>query len=139
MTETILQKNEACWACAIRCKRVVEAKEPYEVDPPTAVRIESIGALGSYLAIGDLVAVSTATELCNKYGLDTISTGGTLAFAMECFENNIITLEDTDGIELNFGNADAALKMIVRIAERKGIGDILAEGSEGGRPLWQGR
>ncbi|NLH88648.1 MAG: aldehyde ferredoxin oxidoreductase family protein [Firmicutes bacterium] len=131
MTETILQKNEACWACAIRCKRVVEAKEPYEVDPAYGgPEYESIGALGSYLAIGDLVAVSKATELCNKYGLDTISTGGTLAFAMECFENNIITLEDTDGIELNFGNADAALKMIVRIAERKGIGDILAEGSE---------
>ncbi len=130
MKNTILVKNEACWACAIRCKRVVRADEPYVVDPAYGgPEYESIGALGSYLEIGDLVAVSKATELCNRYGLDTISTGGTLAFAMECYENGIITSDDTGGLELKFGNADAALKMITAIAERKGIGDVLAEGS----------
>lgn len=131
MKNTILQKNETCWGCVVRCKRVVAAEEPYEVDPAYGgPEYETIAALGSYLGIGNMVAVAKAAELCNKYGLDTISTGGTLAFAMECFENGIITLEDTGGIELNFGNADAALKTITCIAQRKGIGDILAAGSQ---------
>ena len=140
MKNTILVKNEACWACAIRCKRVVKADEPYAVDPAYGgPEYESIAALGPYLEIGDLVTISKATELCNKYGLDTISTGGTLAFAMECFENGIITLEDTGGLELRFGNADAVINMIEAIAERRGIGDVLAEGSARGCSIWQRR
>jgi len=130
MKNTILIKNESCWACAIRCKRVVEAKEPYELDPQYGgPEYESIGALGSYLEIGDLVAVSKATEMCNRYGIDTISMGGVLAFAMECFENGLISKEDTGGLDLRFGNADAAIKMIVMVGERRGFGDLLAEGA----------
>lgn len=130
MKNTILIKNESCWACAVRCKRVVEAKEPYELDPQYGgPEYESIGALGSYLEIGDLVAVSKATEMCNRYGIDTISMGGVLAFAMECFENGLISKEDTGGLDLRFGNADAAIKMIVMVGERRGFGDLLAEGA----------
>lgn len=130
MKATILEKNESCWACAVRCKRVVKASEPYEVDPAYGgPEYETIAALGSYLAIGDLVGVSKANELCNKYGIDTISTGGTIAFAMECFENAIITSEDTGGIDLRFGNTDAVLQIIPMIGRREGIGDLLAEGA----------
>ncbi len=130
MNKTILKKNKSCWACAVRCKRVVEASEPYELDPEYGgPEYESIAALGSYLGIGSLPAVAKATELCNRYGLDTISTGGTLAFAMDCFEAGIIGLKDTAGLELKFGNADAALGMIEMIKDRKGLGGLLAEGS----------
>ncbi len=130
MNKTILVRNESCWACAVRCKRVVEAKEPYEVDPEYGgPEYESIAALGSYLEIGDLVAVSKATELCNRYGIDTISMGGTLAFAMEAYENGLITKDELGGLDLKFGNADAALRMIAMVKDREGFGDVLAEGA----------
>lgn len=130
MNETILQRNESCWACAVRCKRVVAAEEPYHVDPAYGgPEYESLSSLGSYLAIDDLVTVSKANELCNKYTIDTISLGGTVAFAMECFEKGLLTTEDTDGIELTFGNGEALIEIIEKIAHRDGIGHLLAEGS----------
>lgn len=130
MTATILKKNEACWACAVRCKRVVELEEPYKVDPEYGgPEYETISALGSYLGISDLPAIAKANELCNRYGIDTISAGGTIAFAMECFEKGILTKEDTGGLELRFGSSESLLKAIDLIARREGIGDVLAEGS----------
>ncbi len=129
LSSTILIKKESCWGCGVRCKRVVEAKEPYEVDPEYGgPEYETIASLGSYLEIDDLVGISKANELCNKYTIDTISLGGTLAFAMECFEKGLITEEDTGGIELVFGNTDAVLKIIEMIGKREGFGNILAEG-----------
>jgi aldehyde:ferredoxin oxidoreductase len=74
--------------------------------------------------------MAKANELCNAYMLDSISTGVTISFAMECYENGLIGLEDTDGIDLRFGNGDAMLAMIEKIAKREGFGDILAEGSK---------
>ncbi|MHB1162847.1 MAG: aldehyde ferredoxin oxidoreductase C-terminal domain-containing protein, partial [Chloroflexota bacterium] len=68
-------------------------------------------------------------EMCNRYSLDTISTGVTISFAMECYENGLLTREDTDGIELRFGNVEAMLALVEKIARREGIGDLLAEGS----------
>ncbi|MBC7190347.1 aldehyde ferredoxin oxidoreductase family protein [Candidatus Aerophobetes bacterium] len=129
MAQTILLKNEACYACPVRCKRVVKADTPYEVDPEYGgPEYETICMLGSDCGVGDLVAVCKANELCNKFGLDTISTGANIAFAMECYEKGILTKEDTGGIDLKFGNADALLKMVEMIAKREGLGDILAEG-----------
>lgn len=129
MTETVLVKGEACYACSVKCKRVVAAEEPYKVDPAYGgPEYETISTLGSYLGVNNLVAVCKGNELCNKHGLDTISTGESIAFAMECFENGLITKEDTDGLELKFGNYDAALKMIEKIAKREGFGNILADG-----------
>jgi aldehyde:ferredoxin oxidoreductase len=78
--------------------------------------------------VRDLVAIAKGNELCNKYTLDTISTGASIAFAMECYENGIINRDDTGGIELTFGNADAMVKMVEMIANREGLGDVLAEG-----------
>ena len=121
----------ACYACAMRCKKVVEAQKPYHLDPDYGgPEYESVGALGSCCGVDDIVAVSKATELCNAHSLDTISCGVTIAFAMECFENGLLTLEDTDGIELRFGNADAVVKIVDMVGRREGIGDLLAEGSK---------
>jgi aldehyde:ferredoxin oxidoreductase len=91
---------------------------------------ETIAAFGSNCGIDDLPMINRANELCNQYMLDTISTGAVIAFAMECFEHGLIGLQDTDGIDLRFGNADALLPMIERIALRQGIGNLLAEGSK---------
>jgi aldehyde:ferredoxin oxidoreductase len=80
--------------------------------------------------VDDIVAVCKANELCNAYSLDTIGCGVTIAFAMECFENGLLTLEDTGGIDLRFGNADAMVKLTEMIGRREGIGDLLAEGTK---------
>lgn len=131
MKETILIDREGCYACPVKCKRIVKAEEPFAVDPIYGgPEYETIGMLGSNCGIDDLVAVCKGNELCNKYGLDTISTGSAIAFAMECYENGIITKEDTEGVELRFGNVEAMLETIEKITRREGIGDILAEGVE---------
>ena len=131
MNETILKERDTCYACAVRCKRVVEVTEgPYQVDPLYGgPEYETLAALGSYCSVGNLEAVAKANELCNAYGLDTISCGGTIAWAMECFEAGIIGPEDTGGVELRFGSAESMVKMIEMIGRREGFGDLLAEGS----------
>ena len=130
MTDTILKETDTCYACVVHCKRVVEAKEPYEVDPYYGgPEYETCATMGSFCGVDDLVAVAKASEICNKYGMDTISCGATVAFAMDCYEKGILTKEDTGGIDLRFGNADAVVQMVEMIADRKGLGDILAEGS----------
>jgi len=131
MRATILKKGEGCYACPVKCKRVVKAKSPYQVDPfYGGPEYETLASLGSNCGVSDIVAVAKGNELCNKYGLDTISIGATIAFAMECYEKKIIDKKDTNGLELSFGNAAAMLETIELIAQRKGIGDILAEGSK---------
>ncbi len=128
--DTIRIKMEGCFACPIRCKKVVRVEEPYSVNPAYGgPEYESLAALGSNCGVSDLKAVAKANELCGAYSLDTISTGVTISFAMECFENGILTPADTDDIELRFGNAEALVKVIELIARREGIGDLLAEGS----------
>ena len=131
MHKEIFQKGEGCYACPVKCKRVVEAREPYSVDAAYGgPEYETIAALGSNCGVDEIVAVAKANELCNKYGLDTISTGGVIAFAMECYEKGIISTKDTGGVSLKFGDAKAMLSMVEMIAKREGIGDILAEGSK---------
>jgi len=121
---------DGCFACAMRCKKLVKAETPFVLDPDYGgPEYESFGALGSCCGVDDIVAVSKATELCNAYSLDTISCGVTVAFAMECFENGLLTLEDTGGIDLRFGNGDALVQVVELIGKREGIGALLAEGS----------
>ena len=130
MADTILTNRGTCYACYIACKREVKTGEPYNVDPIYGgPEYETIASLGSLCGVGDLAAIAKGNELCNRYGLDTISVGTTIAFAMEAFESGYLSPSDTDGIDLRFGNADAMLKMIEMIAERRGIGDLLAEGA----------
>jgi len=128
--ETMGIGMDGCFACPVRCKKVIEVKEPYRVDSAYGgPEYETLAALGSNCGIDDLKAIAKGNELCNAYSIDTISAGCTISFAMECFENGLLTTKDTDGIELNFGNAEAMLQVIEFIGRRQGIGNLLAEGS----------
>jgi aldehyde:ferredoxin oxidoreductase len=122
----LLTARRSCYACAVRCKREVA------VDGQTSVyggpEYETVAAFGPNCGVSDLQAIAKANQLCNAYMLDSISAGATIAFAMECFEHDLISLEDTDGLDLRFGNAEAMLTMIEQIAKRQGLGNILAEG-----------
>lgn len=124
--------RDTCYACPIRCKWIVEVSDP---SYPTERKYggpeyETAGAFGPCCGVDSLPAVNRAGQLCNANGLDSIGTGVTIAFAMECFERGLIGLEETGGLELRFGNADAMLEMVRRIAQREGFGDVLAEGSK---------
>ena len=130
ISETILKERDTCYACVVRCKRVVEITEgPYTVDPLYGgPEYETLATFGSYCAVSDLAAVSKANEISNMYGIDTITAGATIAWAMDCFEQGIITADDIGGIELRYGSAEAMVKMTELIAKREGFGDLLAEG-----------
>jgi aldehyde:ferredoxin oxidoreductase len=124
--------RDTCYACTVRCKRVVEINEgAYKVDPHYGgPEYETTSTFGNYCAIDDLAAISKANELCNKYGLDTISCGATISWAFEAFNEGKLTLEDTDGLDLSWGNAESMVRLVEKIADREGFGDVLAEGSE---------
>jgi len=130
-TDTITVGRDTCFGCPIRCKWIVEVDdEDYHVDRKYGgPEYETACAMGALCGIDDIRVVAAANQLCNANGLDTIGTGVTIAFAMECYERGIIGPEDTDGLELRFGNGAALIEMIKRIVERKGFGDVLAEGS----------
>jgi aldehyde:ferredoxin oxidoreductase len=131
MYKTILKERDSCYACTVRCKRVVEVTDShFNVDPLYGgPEYEAVATLGSYCCVGDLEAISYANQLCNMYGMDVISCGATIAWAMDCFEKGLISEKDTDGVDLRFGNADAMVKMVEMIGKREGFGDLLAEGS----------
>lgn len=131
MHETILKERDTCYACIVRCKRVVQTEyKGRKVDPfYGGPEYETLSTFGSYCDISDLNALALAHQLCAQYGADTMTAGATLAFAMECFEHGLITTEDTGGIALRFGDADAMLAMLEKMLRREGFGDILAEGS----------
>ncbi len=132
MTDTILKDRSTCFACPIRCKRVVEVDDPdIQVDPLYGgPEYEALAAFGSYCGVDDLKAVARANQLCNMYGMDTISCGGTIAWAMECFENGLIDSVMTEGVELRFGDEQAMLTAVERIARREGdFFRLLGEGS----------
>ncbi|HYG59539.1 MAG TPA: aldehyde ferredoxin oxidoreductase family protein [Symbiobacteriaceae bacterium] len=128
MAETILAETDTCYACAVKCKRVVEVAgraEPKYGGP----EYETVATLGSYCGITDLEAIAEGNQLCNMYGLDTISCGATIAFAMELAELGILTPAETGDPDLRFGNAAAMLRLVRLIAAREGIGELLGEGT----------
>lgn len=129
MTKTILKDTDTCFGCAIKCKRVVEVEG--KVFPQYGgPEYETVSTFGSYSNVTNLKDIALANQLCNMYGLDTISCGATIAFAMECYEAGLLTNEDTDELELKFGNSSIYETLIPKIANREeGIGAILAEGS----------
>jgi aldehyde:ferredoxin oxidoreductase len=123
-------KMEACWACSVRCKKVVRLEQPYQVDPKYGgPEFESIAAMGSDCGIGDLAAVSKANERCNALGMDTISFGATVAWAMDLRRRGIVADAEVEGVPLEFGSVRALLAAADAIAHRRGLGDVLAEGS----------
>jgi aldehyde:ferredoxin oxidoreductase len=123
--------RDTCYACIVRCKRVVESEWRQHALTPElgGPEYETIATFGSYCDIDDLHAVTYANQLCNQYGVDTISCGATLSWAMDCFEHGILTAADMDGVELRFGDAEAMITMLKKTLTRDGFGDILAEGS----------
>ena len=130
-SKVLLEKRKGCYACPIRCKRGVALEDPkYGLDSRYGgPEYETLAALGSNLNIVNLKAIAKGNEICNRYCLDTISTGMTIAFACECYEQGVISKEDTGGLELQFGDADLMLQLLEMIARREGFGDQLAEGS----------
>jgi aldehyde:ferredoxin oxidoreductase len=139
MAETVLKKRDTCFACIVRCKRVVEIKDgPYPVDPYYGgPEYETIGTFGSYCGIGNLAAIALASQICNQNGVDTIACGATIAFAMECYEKGIITKDQANGIDLRFGNADAMLAALDAIVKVEGpLGNVLSQGSERAAQIW---
>ncbi|MFC2024118.1 aldehyde ferredoxin oxidoreductase family protein [Chloroflexota bacterium] len=129
MTETILVKRLSCFACPIQCKRMVKFEGPFAVNPRYGgPEYETIAALGSNCGIDDLKIIAKGNEIAAAYGIDTISCGMAIAFAMNCYEHGLLTKQDTGGLDLCFGNGPAMLKMMEQIALRESLGDLLAEG-----------
>jgi aldehyde:ferredoxin oxidoreductase len=131
VANTVRVGMESCYACSVRCKKVVEVTDgPYHVDRKYGgPEYESLSALGNTCAVDDLIAICKANELCNALGMDTISTGTTIAWAMEAYERGLLSPAEADGLELRFGAADAVVTLTERIARRQGLGDLLADGA----------
>ena len=124
-----VKKRETCFACPIRCKRMVQVEGPVSVDIRYGgPEYETIGAFGSNCGVDDAVALMKANEICARNGIDTISTGVCVSFAMECYERGILTKADTGGLDLRFGNAEAMIALVEQIAHREGFGELFAEG-----------
>ena len=131
MAETILVGRYSCHGCPIACGRVVKISNgPFSPVDGGGYEYETGAMFGSNCLIDNMEAISKANELCNQYGLDTVTTGSVIAFTMEAFEKGILTEVDTNGLRINWGDAEVLLKLIELIAKRKGVGDILAEGSK---------
>jgi aldehyde:ferredoxin oxidoreductase len=130
LAERVVVGMDSCYACPVSCKKVAASDDPYQVDPAYGgPEYETAVSLGSNCGVTDAAAVAKANERCNALGLDTISVGATIAFAMECFEEGLLTPDDTGGLELRFGDAQVMLQLLEMIAARRGIGTLLAEGT----------
>ncbi|HLZ20410.1 MAG TPA: aldehyde ferredoxin oxidoreductase C-terminal domain-containing protein, partial [Smithellaceae bacterium] len=130
LTETYLTKAHACSNCPVACKRVVAVKDgPYQTEEGPGPEYETCGTFGTLILNNDLAAVIKANELCNRYGMDTMSAGSTIAVMMELYEKGIINSEQTDHLNLAWGNMEAVIPLLGKIARREGFGDILANGS----------
>ncbi len=125
-----LDHRDACWHCPIGCEGVLkEGTGEYKYKAGNRrPEYETQASFGSMTMVNHTEAVAMANDICNRYGLDTISAGTVIAFAMECYEKGIITKEDTGGIELTFGNHRSMISMLQMVADREGFGDVLADG-----------
>ena len=132
--ESNFVKNAHCANCTIGCEKILVTSDKGK-KAQGRMEYESAFALGPLVGVADGNTVIRASTLCDELGMDTISVGATIAWAMECFERGILTTEDTDGIDLRFGSGDELLECVRLIAERRGLGDLLAEGSRGAAQL----
>jgi len=123
-------KNEMCYkGCPIACGRIASVKEgKFKTPKHDGAEYESLSAFTAFVFNENMDAAIHSSYLCNEYGIDTISAGGIIAFAMECYENGLISKEDTDGLDLCWGNANLLPILVEKISKREGIGDILADG-----------
>jgi aldehyde:ferredoxin oxidoreductase len=130
IADTVLIEGVACFACPVTCGRKTEIREgKWQGHSGEGPEYETTNTFGAMCGISDINAITMANYLCNEYGLDTISTGSTIAFSMECYQRGILTKEDTGGLEINFGDPDVIVDLVEKIAHRDGIGNLLAEGT----------
>jgi aldehyde:ferredoxin oxidoreductase len=124
------EKRYGCWRCPLSCGALMKAGTGRYKYPAGSHRpeYETLGSFGNMCLNNNLESVMMANDICNRFGLDTISAGTAIAFAIECFENGIITGKDTDGVELRWGNHEAIVAMTEKLARREGFGDVLADG-----------
>jgi aldehyde:ferredoxin oxidoreductase len=124
-----LKSHKACISCFVPCSLVTEVREGrYKGISVEGPEYETLGMFGSNLLIDSLPFIIQANILCDRLGVDTISAGNVIGFAMECFDRGLVSAKDAEGFELRFGDEEAALAAIEMMALRKGFGDILAEG-----------
>jgi len=125
-----LEKTGGCWHCPVACKGVLkEGTGEYKYQAGARrPEYETLGSFGAMCLNNNTESIAMANDICNRYSLDTISTGTVVAFAIECYENGLITKADTDGIELTWGNHKAIVAMTEKIAKREGFGVVLADG-----------
>ncbi|MBE0480507.1 MAG: aldehyde ferredoxin oxidoreductase family protein, partial [Dehalococcoidia bacterium] len=130
LSEKVLVETLGCFACPLKCGRGTEIRQgKYKGEKGEGPEYESVGTLGGSCQVNDMEAITKAHYLCDDYGLDTISAGSTIGFAIECFEKGVLTRADTGGIEMKYGDPDLVIDMIHKIANREGIGNLLAEGT----------
>jgi aldehyde:ferredoxin oxidoreductase len=130
LNEKFVAKIIGCSSCAMRCEHMcVVGEGPYK-GTMTRMEYETLWALGPYCGIDRLDAITKGMELTNYYGIDAISTGVTVGFAMDCYERGILTQKELDGIDAKFGNAEAMIQLVEKIGRREGVGELLADGAK---------
>jgi aldehyde:ferredoxin oxidoreductase len=128
--EKIFAGHKTCYGCGVACKKNAEVKDgPFKMEKGPGPEYETIATFGTMCLNSSIESIAKANEICNRNGMDTITCGSTIAFAIECFEKGLITEKDTDGIALTWGNSEAIVKMTEKIARREGFGAVLAQGS----------
>ena len=142
--DPVLEKQErkyGCWRCPIACGgHMKEGTGDYTYEEGAhKPEYETLAMFGSNMLNANLASIIKANDICNRYGVDTISAGAAVAFSVECYENGILTAKETDGLEMSWGNHKTIIAMLEKLARREGFGDILADGvKEGGRDGRQG-
>ena len=129
-SENLVKANPCYKGCVLRCGRIAEVKGgKWKTPRHGGAEYESICAFTFFMLNEDMDAAVHADYLCNEYGLDTISTGAVIAFAMDCYEKGIISKEDANDLDLTWGNTETTVELVKKIANREGIGKLLGEGT----------
>ena len=135
--ERMLTGHKTCYACGVACKREAKVdRDPFRFERGPGPEYETLASFGPLCLNSNLDSIGKANELCNRYGMDTISCGATIAFAMDCFENELIGVGETDGLELTWGNAAAIVALTDKIGRQEGVGALLARGSAYAAGVW---
>jgi aldehyde:ferredoxin oxidoreductase len=129
LADTVKVKSKACGSCTIPCSRFFRIVEgPFAGLASEGPEFEGLAGFSSRIGIGDLATALQGVDLCNRWGLDVISTSECIAFLMELYQRGLVTKEEADGLDLTWGNAEAAFRLVEKIGRREGIGDLLADG-----------
>ena len=123
--------REKCYNCPVVCSQIRKTDDRGEYPGYVSVpEYETLYSFGGMTGVDNLDSIIVADRLCDEYGMDTMSVGATIAFAMELYENGILTVDDTGGLDLSFGNHAAMIELVKMIAFRKGLGELLADGTK---------